>query len=109
MGVACKPAARTYGQWHAPVWIDGGGHWRQRGGAVPLATMYGPAGLVGPVGSTDHPYVGMDPSDPVTWVRQYNPVPGMIGYLNFDGAAPNDGQVISGKPRSWRGRSRRAK
>ena len=34
---------------------------------------------------------------------------GMIGYLNFDGAKPNDGQVISGKPRSWRGRSRRAK
>jgi hypothetical protein len=51
----------------------------------------------------------MDPSDPVTWVRPYNPQPGMIGYLNFDGAKPNDGQVISGKPRSWRGRSRRAK
>jgi hypothetical protein len=51
----------------------------------------------------------MDPSDPVTWVRQYNPQPGMIGYLNFDGAKPNDGQVISGKPRSWRGRSRQAK
>jgi len=108
MAVRVKPVPRTYGRWHQPVWIDGGGT-VARGGAVPLAVMYGPSGLVGPVGSTDHPYVGMDPSDPVTWVRLYNPVAGMVAYLNFDGAAPNDGQVISGKPRSWRGRSRRAK
>ena len=32
-------------------------------------------------------YKGMDPSDPMTWTRQYNPVGGMISYLNFDGAA----------------------
>ena len=108
MGVRCRLGPRTYGRWDPLAWIDGGGT-IARGGAVPLAAMYGPSGLVGPVGSTDHPYVGMDPSDPVTWVRPYNPQPGMIGYLNFDGAAPNDGQVISGKPRSWRGRSRRAK
>ena len=108
MAVRVKPVPRTYGRWHRPVWIDEVGG-LLRGGSVPLAPLYGPAGLVGPVGSTDHPYVGMDPSDPVTWVRPYNPQPGMIGYLNFDGAKPNDGQVISGKPRSWRGRSRRAK
>ena len=108
MGVRCRLGPRTYGRWDPLAWIDEPGR-LARGGAVPLAAMYGPSGLVGPVGSTDHPYVGMDPSDPVTWVRPYNPQPGMIGYLNFDGAMPNDGQVISGKPRSWRGRSRRAK
>jgi hypothetical protein len=26
----------------------------------------------------------MDPSDPRTWVRQYNPQPGMMGQFNFD-------------------------
>jgi hypothetical protein len=59
-----------------------------RKGTVPLVTMYGPAGIVGPVGATDHPYMGMDPSDPTTWTRPYNPQPGMIGQLNFDGAKP---------------------
>jgi hypothetical protein len=77
-----------------------------RGGSVQLTEMYGPAGLVGPVGSTDHPYVGMDPSDPVTWTRPYNPQPGMIAQLNFDGAYPNSGQVISG-PAPRRRRRRR--
>lgn len=37
-------------------------------------TMSGPA------------YKGMDPSDPLTYSRQWNPQPGMIGFLNFDGA-----------------------
>ncbi len=31
-------------------------------------------------------FKGMDPSDPATFVRPWNPVPGMIAYLNFDGA-----------------------
>jgi hypothetical protein len=28
----------------------------------------------------------MDPSAPVTWVRPWNPQPGMVARLNFDGA-----------------------
>jgi hypothetical protein len=32
-------------------------------------------------------YQGMDPSNPATFVRPWNPAPGMIAYLNFDGAA----------------------
>lgn len=38
--------------------------------------------------STDLPagqgfrYLGMDPSDPATWPRPFNPAPGMISYLN---------------------------
>ena len=31
-------------------------------------------------------YKGMDPSDPATYIRPWNPAPGMIGYLNYDGA-----------------------
>lgn len=31
-------------------------------------------------------YKGMDPSDPLTYTRAWNPAPGMIAYLNFDGA-----------------------
>jgi|HubBroStandDraft_1064217.scaffolds.fasta_scaffold1519717_1 hypothetical protein len=32
-------------------------------------------------------FKGMDPSNPATYVRPWNPAPGMIEYLNFDGAA----------------------
>ena len=35
-------------------------------------------------------YMGMDPSDVTTHVRQWNPQPGMIAYLNYDGAAVQD-------------------
>jgi hypothetical protein len=31
-------------------------------------------------------YKGMDPSDPLTYVRPWNPQPGMIAQLNYDGA-----------------------
>jgi hypothetical protein len=106
MGVACRGMTRTYDHFHPYVWGDEVGR-MIRGGAPAMAVMYGPAGLVGPVGATDHPYTGMDPSDPVTWVRPYSPQPGMISYLNFDGAAPNDGQVITGRPRNWRGGGRK--
>jgi hypothetical protein len=30
------------------------------------------------------PYVGMDPSDPGTWSRPYNPQRGMFGRLHAD-------------------------
>lgn len=43
-------------------------------GGSPAATMSGPM------------YQGMDPSNPVTYVRNWAPCPGMISYLNFDGA-----------------------
>jgi hypothetical protein len=100
VGVNCRLGPRTYGRWHPLVWIDGGQP-LIRGGAMALAQMYGPTGLVGPVGSTDHPYAGMDPSDPVTWVRPYRPVPGMVDLLNFDGARPQDAQTISSGRKRW--------
>jgi hypothetical protein len=48
------------------------------GGTLVMAPL--PAGLNG------QPYNGMDPSAPATWVRPWNPQPGMVAYLNFDGA-----------------------
>lgn len=70
-----------------------------RGPTPAMVVMYGPAGMVGPIGATDHPYVGMDPSDPVTWVRAYAPGAGMMRFLNFDGAQPNQSQTSAIAPR----------
>jgi hypothetical protein len=100
-----RPMGRTCDQWHQHVWATDGGE-MIRGGALTLAPLYGPAGLVGPVGSTDHPFQGMDPSDPVTWVRPYAPQPGMISYLNRDGAKPNPAGGVQRGPQPflfWRG------
>lgn len=71
--------------------------------ATGRAHLYGQGGLMGgavtlsargPVGSrrgnTGYGYLGMDPSDPSTWVdyergiyRPFNPQPGMIAWLNW--------------------------
>lgn len=50
------------------------------GGAVTLGAR-GPTGMVN--GGTGYGYLGMDPSDPLTWPRPFNPAPGMISYLNW--------------------------
>lgn len=61
------------------------------------ARLYGTGGLMGGavpfhgtlaagyrVGSTGYGYLGMDPSDPGSWiVRPFVPTAGMISYLNF--------------------------
>lgn len=44
-------------------------------------------------------YSGMDPSDPLTYVRPWNPAPGMIGYLNYDGAQTQARQPTGGLQR----------
>ena len=64
---------------HTPIAITGGFPGRPcqayHAEVVPMdANMSGPA------------YKGMDPSDPLTYTREWNPQPGMIGYLNYDGA-----------------------
>lgn len=73
-----RPFARRYALRHPHVTVTEGGVF-PRGGTVGLASWM----------STDAgpSYKGMDPSDPRTHVRRWNPQPGMIGYLNFDGAA----------------------
>ena len=56
------------------------------GGAVTL-TAAAPTGQR--VGDTGYGYLGMDPSAPETWMRRFNPAPGMIAFLNHPGyAAP---------------------
>jgi len=66
-----------------------GGYWSHCG--VHRATWQsypfgGALGLAGPVSRAngDLTYNGMDPSDPRTWVRPYNPQPGMCALFNFD-------------------------
>jgi hypothetical protein len=49
-----------------------------------------------PQPSNGRPYAGMDPSDPSTYIRPWNPQPGMIGFLNFDGAARQSSTDMGG-------------
>jgi hypothetical protein len=101
MRVFGRPIERRYSSWHPHV--SGTTHGQlQRGGAV---TLTGP-GFPGTIGIGDLPnlpgrniwFNGMDPSDPTTWIRPYRPAPGMISYLNLDGARPNPaGGVQRGK------------
>jgi len=54
------------------------------------------------------PYAGLDPSNPSTWVRRYNPQPGMIALFNYNGAAVAERQPTGGVQRGrQRGRRRR--
>src|SRR5215469_17159545 len=46
---------------------------------VPLNPVVMSSGLAG-----FRPYLGMDPSDPGTWQRPYNPAPGMFARLHND-------------------------
>lgn len=68
---------------HPPIGITGGfpgrpcNSYSMRMAALPYS-MSGPQ------------FKGMDPSDYSTHVRQWNPQPGMIALLNFDGAAVQD-------------------
>lgn len=69
----------AYSQSHPHVTVSAA--FRQRpgmGGALVMFPL--------PVGVNGQPYNGMDPSAPATWVRPWNPQPGMIARLNFDGA-----------------------
>jgi hypothetical protein len=45
------------------------------------------------------PFAGMDPSDRATWVRPWNPQPGMVPRLNFDGAQRQSDTPMGG---TWR-------
>lgn len=72
-----RPLNQSYGV-ELPGW-GGSQHVRPcAGGALVMTPL--------PVGMGGQPYNGMDPSAPVSWVRPWNPAPGMVAYLNFDGA-----------------------
>src|ERR1700724_1549379 len=70
---------RHYGYWDPHVCGTPYGPGLHRGALV----LGGPAGPVSR-GDSDLTYNGMDPSDPRTWVRPYNPQPGMAALFNFD-------------------------
>lgn len=71
------PATHPRRMYPALAYGPGGG---MDGGAVLLNT----GGWVGiRHGGTGYGYLGLDPSDPATWVvRRFNPATGMISYLN---------------------------
>jgi hypothetical protein len=96
--IRCRPLARRWPQAHPVTFAAAPNVRTGTGGALTMTGLFGGspgAGPVGPVpGSGGMSYNGMDPSDPATWVRPYNPQPGMIGRLNYDGAAPNRTQTV---------------
>jgi hypothetical protein len=69
---------------HPVISITGGFGGRRPCTAYSAAMTNAPFSLSGPS------YKGMDPSDVTTHVRQWNPQPGMIARLNYDGAAVQD-------------------
>lgn len=102
MDTVTRQFGRTSPRWHPHV--DCTTHGKMMyGGALSLPLLCGPAGYAGAIPGTDLPYYGMDPSDPRTHTRQYNPQPGMIPFLNFDGAVPNQSQAVAHR-KNWRHR-----
>jgi hypothetical protein len=82
MRIIRRPFTRTWSDTEpVPVMTLGGG--RPIAGA--MTPVMSPLPIYRPGGGS--PFSGMDPSDPATYVRPWRPAPGMIGYLNFDGAA----------------------
>lgn len=84
----------------------------------PYGRNYAPAGrpgsggaprVTGPLPVTapgNMPFAGMDPSDPSTYVRPWNPQPGMVARLNFDGAQAQMSQPTGGVQRGRQQRRR---
>lgn len=64
---------------HHPVGYGGGVAEHGCGGALVMTPLPVPGG-------GRFVFCGMDPSAPETYVRPWNPQPGMIAYLNFDGS-----------------------
>lgn len=49
-----------------------------------------------PYGKDTAVFAGMDPSDRSTWIRPWNPQPGMIARLNYDGAQTQGDTEMAG-------------
>lgn len=97
-----RPIGRGYGYRHPDITVTAGCG-RPLPGGAPAVTRGMTFTDAGPA------YKGMDPSDPTTWPRQYNPQPGMIAILNFDGArlqATTPTQLQRGSQRRGRKGSR---
>lgn len=95
-----RPFTRHPAQWraghHDRVHREGAG---MPAGGTPLISAPLPNSIPGQL-----PYTGLDPSNPATWVRPYNPQPGMVARLNFNGAAMQGNTDTGGvwsNPASW--------
>jgi len=92
MRTVTRPLTPAYGQEHpgwSAVWPAGRRPCPSAAG-VPFFLPQGP------IGPNQMPFCGMDPSDPRTYVRPWNPQPGMIARLNFDGANMQDDADMGG-------------
>jgi hypothetical protein len=96
-----RPFTRGYHHYHQLVSISGWGGRPTRGGVVTVVPL--PVGLPG-----GQPFMGMDPSDPLTHVRRWNPQPGMVARLNFDGAQAQGETAMGGTWRNPPSQMRRA-
>jgi hypothetical protein len=76
---------------HPPIHITGGFPGRPCNSYS--APYHEPYNMDGPQ------FKGMDPSDPATYTRVWAPQPGMIAYLNFDGAAIQERTPTGGNQR----------
>jgi hypothetical protein len=83
----------TYSQAHPYVEVSPAFRGRPCEARMPVMAPLPVAGAGG------QPYMGMDPSAPVTWVRPWNPQPGMVARLNFDGAKRQGDTPMGG---TWR-------
>lgn len=94
-----RPFPRTYSETDPLLTVHVGVN--PCSGGAPMVT--------GPLPVAGVPYAGTDPSNQATWtVRGYRPRPGMIGKLNFNGAAVQDRTPTGGVQRGrQRGRRRR--
>jgi len=97
------PVTRPFNR-HPGEWTEHYSEYDRRNGGVPelgapAITAPLPVAIPGQL-----PFVGMDPSNPVTWIRPYNPQPGMITQLNFNGAAVQGNSDMGGlwsNPADW--------
>lgn len=95
-----RPVTRGYGTVHHPaVTFSDGFAGRPCHGSAPSLAAH-PWSMSGPA------YKGMDPSDPSTWIREWQPSGGMISYLNFDGARYQDYTPTGGVQRGRQSRRR---
>jgi hypothetical protein len=76
-----RPFGWTYSGYHRPVAVTPGFDGRPVSGYV-----VPPLWQLAVAANASTPYAGMDPSDPTTYVRPWNPQPGMVARLNFDGS-----------------------
>jgi len=82
MRTVTRPFRPTYSPTHQLVTVaDAHPRRPATGGALTMPPWFRPVGTTG-----DRVFAGMDPSDPSTWIRRWNPQPGMIARLNFDGS-----------------------